>query len=187
MEDTFIIDLYWQRDEQALVQTQNKYGHYCYTIAFNVLKNNEDSEEAVNDTYIAAWNAMPPERPGILSAFLGKITRNLSLKKYRDMTAQKRGGKAKALAPLDELEECISDGKSIDAELEAKELAGSINDFLETLKEDERRVFVCRYWYFDSIEDIAKRFGFTQSKVKMMLKRTRDKLQEKLEKEDIWV
>ena len=186
MEDSLIIDLYWQRDQAAIAETQSKYGHYCHAIANNILHNHEDAEETVNDTYIGAWNAMPPPRPVIRSACLGKITRQISLKKLRGRTAMKRGGGETAEA-FHELEECIPAGQDIDAELEAKELAAVIDSFLGTLPTDERRVFLCRYWYFDSINDISSRFGFRQSKVKMMLKRTRDKLLVRLQKEDIWV
>ena len=184
MEDSRIIDLYWQRNVLAISETQSKYERYCYTIAYNILHNNEDAEESVNDTYVGAWNAIPPHRPAVLSTFLGKITRRISLKKCREKAAEKRGGGEVALT-LDELEECIPSGDSITEGLEAKELAKHIDAFLETLPVEERRVFLCRYWYFDSIRDIASRFGFSQSKVKMMLKRTRDKLLVQLRKEDV--
>lgn len=186
MEDRQIVDLYWDRNEQAISETSNKYGNYCFSIAYNILHNNEDSQETVNDTYLAAWDAMPPHKPLILSTFLGKITRRLSINKWRSLNAQKRGGSLVKVS-FDELEECIADDKTIRQQLDEKLLAESIDDFLSTLKESERKVFVCRYWYFDSIEDIAKRFSYTQSKVKMMLKRTRDKLKEHLEKEGITI
>lgn len=186
MEDKQIIDLYWQRNESAITETQSKYGRYLFAIASGILHNNEDSEESVTDTYIGAWNAMPPHRPENLPAFLGKITRQLSLKKWREKNAQKRGGGELPLA-LEELEECIPSASSINSLLEAKELVRIINAFLDTLPADERRVFLCRYWYFDSISDISSRFRFGQSKVKMMLKRTRDKLLLRLREEDIWI
>ncbi len=186
MEDSRIVELYWQRDETAIAETQNKYGHYCYSIANNILRNNEEAEECVNDTYLGAWKSIPPHCPVILSTFLGKITRQLSLKKLRYQTAGKRGGGA-PVAALDELEECIPSGQSMEADLNARELAKIIDEFLGSLSTWERRVFLRRYWYFDSIKDISSRFGFSQSKVKMMLKRTRDKLLVRLGKEDIWV
>ena len=186
MEDNQIIELYWQRNEAALTETQRKYGQYCYAIANSILHNNEDVEEIVNDTYIGAWNSIPPHRPAILSTFLGKITRRLSLKRLRYRTAEKRGGGEK-IAALDEYEECIPYGKSIDEGIAEEELTNIINSFLESLPAEERRVFLCRYWYFDSISDIASRFGFGQSKVKTMLKRTRDKLLLRLKKEDIFI
>lgn len=186
MEDNRIIELYWQRDEAAIAQTQAKYGGYCHSIAYHLLHNYEDAEECVNDTYVGAWNAIPPYRPRNLATFLGRITRNLSLKKWRAKTAKKRGSGDVPLV-LDELEGCIPSGNSIDAYMDAEELAGILDDFLGGLPVTERRVFLCRYWYFDSVSEIAARFGFTHSKVKMMLKRTRDKLLKRLEKEDIWI
>ena len=186
MEDGQIVDLYWQRDETALTETERKYGRYCFSIASNILHDREDAQECVNDTYLGAWNAIPPHRPTVLSTFLGKITRRLSLKKYRDQRADKRGGGA-IEAHVDELEELIPDGQNIDDHLNAQELAGTLVEFVKTLNDNERRVFMCRYWYFDSISDIATRFGLSQSNVKVMLKRTRDKLAAHLEREGIYV
>ena len=182
MEDLQIVELYWNRDEDAIVQTQQKYGNYCYSIAYSILHNNEDAQESLNDTWLAAWDAMPPHHPQILSTFLGKITRRLSLNKWRSMTAEKRGGGSFPLS-LDELEECVPDRFSIDEQLETQYLSEAIDRFLSGLKEEERRVFVCRYWYFDSVAEIAQRFGYGESKVKMMLKRTRDRLKDYLIKE----
>ena len=179
MEDLEIVELYWQRNEEAIKETSKKYGNYCYTIANNILYNNEDAQECVNDTYLGAWNAIPPHHPNVLSTFLGKITRRLSLNKWREKNAIKRGNGEAALS-FDELEECIPSNSSIKEELALKELSDAINVFLETLKVDERKVFVCRYFYFESIDEIAFRFSFTPSKVKMMLKRTRDRLKDYL-------
>lgn len=184
MEDLEIVELYWNRNEDAIKQTSDKYGNYCYSIANNILNNNEDSQECVNDTYLAAWNAIPPHHPLILSTFLGKITRRLSLNKWRSLRAEKRGGKQVTLS-YDELEACIttSDGnKDIDDRL----LADSIDVFLSNISEDNRKIFVCRYWYFDSINEIALRFKFSPSKVKMSLKRSREKLKEHLYKEGFY-
>ncbi len=186
MEDKQIVALYWERSEKAIEETANKYGKYCYTIAYNILYNNEDADESVNDTYMGAWNSMPPHQPDILSAFLGKITRRISLNKWRKKSTQKRGGGQAALA-LDELMECIPSDQSIDELIEAKELAKSIDKFLAGLKEEERRVFVCRYWYMDAVADICKQFGYSESKVKSMLFRTRGKLLAHLEKEGVFV
>ncbi len=186
MEDSQIVELYWQRDEQALLETRRKYGSYFYAIAKNILHDHSDAEECVNDTYIGAWYAMPPSRPVMLGTFLGKITRRLCLKRLRARTAAKRGGGEAAIA-LEELEGCIPAGRTPQEALEAQELARVLDNFLATLPETERRVFLCRYWYLDSIRDIASRFGFSQSKVKMMCKRTRDKLLAYLYKEDIWL
>ena len=186
MEDLEIVELYWNRNEDAIKETSKKYGNYCYSISYNILNNNEDAQECVNDTYLGAWNAIPPHHPNILSTFLGKITRRLSLNKWREKNAQKRGG-GEVVLSFDELEECIGTNDYAKEELDAQELANTINTFLKTLKEDERKVFVCRYFYFESIDDIAVRFMFTQSKVKMMLKRTRDKLKDYLVKEGVLV
>ena len=182
MDDKSIIELYWQRNEEAIRQTQLKYGRYCYAIAHNILRSREDAEECENDTYLDAWNSIPPERPSLLKTFLGAITRRRALDKYRKNTAQKRGGGDVPL-PLSELEECISSGKSIYDETSEEELARALSAFLYSLSEDECNVFLRRYWHFDSVADICKRYGFGQSKVKMMLKRTRSKLSKYLETE----
>lgn len=184
MTDEQIVALYWERDEQAIHATREQYGTYLFSIAFQILANREDSEECENDTYLAAWNTMPPQRPNALSAFLAKIIRNLSLKKWRSDHAQKRGGASAPLA-FDELENCISDDHSFREELDAQALAEHINAFLRTIGESERRVFVCRYFYGDAIADIAERFGFGESRVKTMLMRTRNKLRTYLEKEGV--
>lgn len=181
MEDQKIIDLYWQRSEQAIQETDSKYGGYCYSIAYNILTNREDSEESVSDTYLAAWRAMPPKRPGILSAFLGKITRHLSIDRWRRRTAEKRGGEI--VLALEELEDCISDGLSAEDAVQKKELTVFINRFLDALPETERNVFLCRYWYVDGVQDIADTLGFSVSKVNSMLHRTRQKLRRALERE----
>lgn len=184
MEDSQIVELYWRRDEAAIAQTQQIYGNYCRVIACNILQDPQDAEEVVNDTYSAAWNTIPPHRPEMLSTFLGKITRRLALKKRRELTAEKRGGGEVALA-FDELEECVPVQGGPEPELETKELALHIDAFLASLSAPRRRVFLCRYWYFDSIGDICQRFGYSQSKVKMMLKRTRESLNDYLKKEGV--
>ena len=182
MDDKSIIDLYLDRSEQAISETSVKYRKYCFSIAFNILSDKEDSEESVNDTYLAAWNNIPPRVPSILSTFLGKITRNISLNRWKSRRAYKRGGGEVPLA-LDELEECISTGESVEDTFEKKELLRSMNRFLDALPDTERNLFVCRYWYLDPIHDIAQRFGFTESKVTSMLHRIRGKLRKHLEKE----
>ena len=163
MEDSRIIELYWERSEQAIAETAAKYGAYCYAIAYNVLNNREDAGECVNDTYLGAWDSMPPQRPSILSAFLGKITRNLSLRRWRDAHVQKRGG-GQLPVILEELEECISENLSVEEQIEAKQLSMWVNAFVSELP------------YFDPVDAIALRYGFTKSKVKSMLMRTRGKL-----------
>ena len=184
MEDNTLIELYWNRSENAISETATKYGGYCYTIAYNIPANNEDSEASVNDTWMAAWNTMPPRRPKFLAAFLGKMTRYISLDRWKNRTAVKRGGGEVPLV-LEELEECISGEDSVEKEYLQKEFAMTMNRFLENLSEAERKVFLCRYWYLDSIEDIAERFDFSESKVASMLHRTRGKLRKMLEQEGI--
>lgn len=186
MEDSRIVELYWQRSEAALEETERKYGRWCFSIARNILLDDEDARECVNDTYLGAWNSMPPHRPEALRAYLGKIARRVSLNKLRGRHALRRGGGAAELS-LEELEECVPSGRSIDEGVEAARLAEIINGFLETLPAEERRIFLRRYWYFDPISDIAARFGYGESKVKMKLKRTRDKLLECLREEDVWI
>lgn len=184
MDDNRIVELYWERSESAIKETASKYSNYCYAIAYNILANREDSEECVNDTYLSAWNSMPPHRPIVLSTFLGKITRRISIDKLRMKNAEKRGGSNLTIA-LEELEECLSVRDDLQKELDAQILAEALNLFLEELSELERRVFLCRYWYVDSIETIAEQFVFSQSKVKSMLHRTREKLRKYLEKEEL--
>ena len=186
MEDSKIIDLYWARKEQALSETDAKYGSYCRTIAHNILHNHEDTEECVSDTWLHAWNAMPPQRPGVLSAFLGRITRNLSFDRCKYQQAEKRGGGVLPLA-LDELGECIPARSGVEHELEHRELAAAIDAFLRTLPEKECNLFLRRYWYVDSIADIAARYGMKENTVKSVLFRTREKLRKYLGKEGIAV
>ena len=181
MDDNRIVDLYWQRNENAISETATKYGKYLHSISYQILLNNEDAEECVNDTYNDAWQSMPPHRPSILSTFLGKITRRISIDLWRKYSAEKRGG-VMTLA-LDELEECVSGTGDVEAEVERLELQKKLNDFLLALPKVDRQVFMCRYWYMDSISDIAKQFAYSQSKVKSMLYRTRNKLRAMLEKE----
>ncbi len=182
MDDISIVKLYHARDEAAISATADKYGVYCYTIAYNILKNHPDSEESVNDTYLKAWDLMPPNSPSILSAFLGKITRRISIDKWRRQHASRRGGGEVSLL-LDELAECIPSGTDTETELDRKELANLINGFVSSLPDTERQVFLARYWYVKPVADIANELGFTVSKVKSMLLRTRKKLKIVLTKE----
>jgi len=184
LEDEKIIELYFERKESAILETAEKYGNYLYKIAFNILSDNEDSEESVNDTYMSAWNVIPPEKPNIFSAFLSKITRYISLNRYRAGKAEKRGG-GEIDAAFEEIEECVPDKSNIYDEIETKELAEIISDYLKKLPETERKIFVCRYYYLDSLSDISKQFGFSQSKVASMLHRTRKKILSHLEKEGV--
>ena len=184
MEDHQIIALYFRRSEDAIAETDQKYGRYCYSIAYNILTNREDAEESVSDTYLAAWKAMPPKKPTVLSTFLGRITRNLSIDRWRTRGAQKRGGGELPLA-LHELEECVAGGRSPEEICEARQLVALYNQFLEALPEIQRQVFLCRYWYLYSTAAIAAATGFSDTKVRTMLMRTRKKLRTFLEKEGI--
>jgi len=179
MEDTKIIQLYWERDQSAITETARKYGNYCTVIAKNILGNNEDAEECVNDTYMNAWNSIPPCKPDMLSAFLGKITRNLSCNRYKYNNADKRGG-SEITAVLDELGGCVSGKDNVEQEIEYKELVKAIDSFLDTLSPEKRSIFICRYWYTDSISEIAKQFNMRENTVSMTLNRIRLKLQKHL-------
>lgn len=182
MDDNGILDLYFRRSEAAISETALKYGSFCQSIAMNILSNHEDAQECVSDTYLAAWNSIPPRRPSLFSAFLGKITRHLSIDRWRSRSACKRGGGEMELA-LEELDYCIPGGESPEQILARKELSLAINRFLEALPETERSIFLCRYWYLDPISRIAENFGFSQSKVSSLLHRLRGRLRAHLEKE----
>ena len=184
MNDKNIVDLYFNRDEEAITQTDKKYGRYCYSIAYNILMSREDAEESVSDTYMTAWKAIPPRRPSVLATFLGKITRNLAIDRWRERVATKRGGGEVTLA-LEELEDCVAGRQNVEMEYERKELIRAYVKFLDALPVAERRVFLLRYWYVDSVEAIAEKFGFSQSKVKTMLYRTRAKLRKQLAEEGL--
>lgn len=183
MEDLQIIDLYWQRDKSAINESRNKYGGYCTAIANNILHSAEDTEECVNDTWFRAWNTMPPERPGRLAVFLGKITRNLAIDRYRRDRSQKYGGGQASLC-LDELEECIGEDSPVEDRFVLKEL---LNSFLLSLPEKNKDIFLLRYWYMMPIAEIAKRQGLSEGAVKMTLQRVRSKLKEQLEKEGVGI
>ena len=163
----------------AIPATSEKYGNYCLTIAKNILGSAEDAEECVNDTYLNVWNAIPPAKPVSLSAFLGKVTRNLSLNLYKKTGAVKRGG-GQLTAVLDELSEIIPGSDDVQLVLDQKELAEAITAFLATLSAEKRGIFVCRYWYTDSVLDIAGRYGMSAGAVSMILGRVRKKLRKYL-------
>lgn len=184
MQDVEIIDLYFARDERAIEQTAEKYGAYCNKIAYNMLSDVHDAEECVNDTYMRAWGAIPPKRPEILSAFLAKITRNLALDRYKGLTAEKRADRF--TESLDELCDCIGDENTW-ARLELSDLGELISKFLYTQKEAQRRIFVLRYFYEYSIEEIAHIYGAGISYVKTNLHRTRRALAKYLEKEGVCI
>lgn len=184
MEDSVIVDLYWARSERAISETAAKYGRYCHSIAYNILWNKEDSEECVNDTYMSAWNAMPDQRPDKLPAFLGRITRNLSLKKREKYTAQKRGAGRVPLA-LDELRDSLPESDGTGRIADDIVIVDVLDRFLASLGTEKRIIFMRRYWYFCSVAQIASELGISESKVKMSLLRSRNELKEILEKEGV--
>lgn len=179
MNDKDIIQLYLNRDQRALSATAKKYGKYCTSIVKNILGNNEDAEECVNDTYLSTWDSIPPTIPTILSAFLGKNTRNLAFNKYKHNHVMKRGNGEIAVV-LDELAECVSGVDDVEQEIDRRELVATINSFLETLPPKKRNIFICRYWYSDSVSSIARRYEMTESNVSVTLNRLRSKLKEYL-------
>lgn len=186
MDDKKIIELFWQRDECALQETKNKYGKYLYKIVFNILLNHEDCEECLNDAYLRAWNSMPPNRPDLLSAYLGKIVRNLALNTYNKKNRKKRGSGQVELV-LHELEECISTGSDIEDKIEDAIIINTINSFLEGLSKEDRQIFVRRYWYLESVMDIAEQNHLSVTNVQTKLYRMRKKLRLCLLKEGVFI
>lgn len=182
MKDEQIIALFFQRDETALTETERQYHAYCGKIAFQILQNPEDADEALNDTWLAAWNSIPPNRPERLQTFLGRLTRNIALKQLRSSRAIKRGAGA-AETVLDEVASWLRAEQDTESEADARMLAEAINRFLDRLPETDCQVFVRRYWYFQPVAEIADACGCSESKVKSMLYRTRKKLYTALEKE----
>ena len=182
MDDAAIVSLFWQRDERALAEAEQKYGSYCRHIARSILADEQDAEESLNDAWLAAWQSIPPQRPGRLGTYLGKLTRNLSISRLRSLSAQKRGGGEPALA-LEELAECLPGPNDPQQELEARDLARLLNRFVGSLPRRERDVFVARYYFLVPLEELSRRTGFGQSKLKSMLLRTRRKLQKLLKEE----
>lgn len=184
MNDSEILDLYFARSEQAIAQTDAKYGPYCFSIANHILSNPSDAEESVNDTWLTAWNAIPPTRPQRLGTFLGRLTRNLAIDRLRRNTAGKRGsGETQVL--LDELEECVSGTESPETELLHKELSAALNRFLHQLPEQDRAVFLLRYYHSHAHLEIAQKTGLSSNQVKYILKRTRTALAAALKKEGL--
>ena len=182
MEDRQIVDLYFARSDQAVAETEAKYGAYCRAIARNVLGSEPDAEECVSDAYLAAWNSIPPQNPQSLAAYVGKLTRHKAIDRLRETRSLKRGGDAVTLA-LEELDECIPGHTSVEDEVLRRELGGAIRRFLAGLERTDRTVFLLRYWYLCPVAEIAARLGYTRGKVKTRLFRTRKKLRDYLEKE----
>lgn len=184
MEDKDIVELYWQRKEDAIPQTAKKYGSYCRTIAYNILADEQDTEECVNDTWLGAWNSMPDNRPSRLAPYLAKLTRWISLSRLRAQNRLKRGGGETSLA-LDELAETLDGRTDMEKELELRELKTELRRFLTALEETERQVFLARYFFLASIPEIAEKFGYSRSKVTTMLYRTRHRLLNHLKEEGL--
>ena len=185
MEDTCIIDLYWNRSEQAIQESDLKYGNYCSTIAMNICANKEDTEECVSDTWLAAWNTIPPKRPSILSAFFGAITRNAAINKLRRNRSEKRGG-GKIDLVYEELEDSIPARETVETTMEAKELTAFLDSFLKKLRPIERNLFIARYYYLIPQPEIARRLGCSEGKVRTTLYRLRKHLAEELKEAGLW-
>ena len=186
MEDEAIVDLFWQRSEEAIVQTDRKYGRYCRAVAYNILQNEDDCDECLNDTYLRTWNTIPPKRPTFLSAFLARITRNLALDRQKFFQAEKRGGGQIPLV-LEELAECIPGGTDAEEILENKAITEALNRFLRSLPQRTREIFMLRYWYLCCLKKIAEIMALRGSNVKMTLLRARHELKTLLEKEGVSV
>ena len=182
MNDEQIVSLYWDRDESAIRETEEKYDRYLTKIAYNILNNPEDSRESVNDTYLAAWNSMPPHRPSVLSAYLAKLTRRISIDLFRYRTRDKRLGSEYAIS-LSELNDCVSGGNTTEEIVNVKLLADAIGIYLRTQSAEARTAFLGRYYFLDSVRDVAAYLGISESKCKTLLFRTRKGLREYLEKE----
>lgn len=180
MEDKEIVELFLQRSENALSETSAKYKGYCMKIACNILGSSLDAEECINDAFLKVWEIIPPNKPEMLSTFIGKITRNLAINARRRQLTEKRGG-GQTEAVFEELSELISD-RNIEEEQERRELVGEINSFLRSCPKQKRDIFICRYWYCDSVTDIAAQFGISENNVSVILNRVRKKLRKHLEK-----
>lgn len=183
MEDAAIIDLYWARDQQAIVESDQKYGAFCAALARNILSSIQDAEECVNDTWHRAWDTMPPQRPGSLRAYLGRIVRNLSIDRWRRGKAQKRGEGMDVM--LSELEGCLPGGQSPERELENQEITLAIEGWLDTLSQEERALFLRRYWYGERVADLAQGWGCTPNRMSQRLLRLRSSLRRCLEEQEV--
>ena len=181
MEDYRIVDLYWERNEAAITESDRKYGKMLKSLSYSLLSSREDAEECVNDTYLGAWNTMPTARPEFLGAFLSKITRRLSIDRWRREHREKRGG----IAAIEELNDCIPADSTVEAEYENGVLAAHINAFLASLSQENRVIFLRRYFFSHPIPLIAKELGISEGKVKTVLFRLRVKLRERLEAEKL--
>lgn len=183
MEDQRIIELYWQRDERAIPETAQKYGAFCAAIAANVLSDRRDAEECVNDTWLRAWNAMPPQRPRLLRPFLGRITRNLAINLWEKNHARKRYAGMELL--LDELSECVPSPQTVEREMDERELGAFLSAWLRTLSADDRRLFVRRYWNGEALQALAAEWGETPEKLAQRTYRLRQALKTELERNGV--
>ena len=186
MKDNEILNLYWNRDENAIKLTAETYGKYCYSVAYNILHNNEDAEECVSATWVTAWNSIPPHRPNRLSTFLGKLTRNIAINRYKQMHTQKRGEGQVDIA-LTELEGCVSSHMDVEQVTDEMVLTEALERFLRAQPRIDRNIFIGRYWHLYSITELAKAYNMSESKVTSMLFRMRNKLKIHLEKEGVYV
>ena len=184
LEDSTIIDLYWQRNESAIPETDRKYGRYLYTIAYNILHDSRDCEECLDDTYFSTWNRIPPTKPTIFQIFLSKITRNVAVDTYRKNRAEKRIP-SEMINSLDELGECIPHPFSVEDEIHIRQISFVLNDYLATLSKKQITIFVCRYYYCDSIEQIAQMMNVNPSTVYRQLTKIKDGLKQKLDAEGV--
>ena len=183
MEDQQILDLYFARSESAITETDRKYGRYCHSIAYNILEDHEDAKEIVNDTYLKAWNTIPPNRPDPLKPYVGMISRHLSLDRYEEYHTQKRGGQVPLV--LEELAECIPDNDSREDIGESVALKDALAKFIRSLPDKTQRIFLRRYWFVRTVPQIAAETGMKESRVKMILHRTRERLREHLIRDGI--
>ncbi len=174
MEDNKIIDLFFERSEKAIIELSNKYEPVCMKVSMNVLNNKQDAEECVNDSYLAVWNAIPPEKPNPLIAFLCKIVRNISINRYKYNSMKKRNSNYDLC--LEELEDCVSDSACTEDNVSASELSGYINDFLESLNETNQMLFVRRYWFMDSYADLSTLTGFKEGAIRTRIARIKNDL-----------
>lgn len=183
MDEQKIVEKFFERNEEAIMDLKRLYNTYCLYIAENILYDKEEAEECLNDALLAAWNSIPPNKPKNLKTYLGKLIREIAIDRWRRNNAQKRTAVGK-IHSLDELEEMVGESK-VEEEIEDTELSNNISEFLRTLQDTERNIFVRRYWYCDSIDKICERYGFSKGKVVMMLRRTREKLADHLKKEGL--
>ena len=185
IDDEKIIDLFFERSEQGVRELDNKYGAICHNLSYNIVNNRQDAEECVNDAYLGAWNAIPPARPNPLLSYIMKIVRNISLKIYWRKEAAKRS--SHYTIALEEIEACIADQKTVEDEIEARELARIIEDFLDTLTVENRVIFMRRYWFADSYKDIAELVGLSEKNISVRLTRIREKMKQYLIEREVFV